>query len=220
MNIYSLPIIFFLILILDLTLVGIIYKFIISDFFVEKTGIKTFYYKNGKKKVTDKINILSSNLVAIVPFSVGLLFHYFSYDFFSIYDILFMGFSIYTVFFIYILICLYLRITFLPFKDEKPEEERTYPFSYTITSIKLDLIINMQNVVFLMFYLIFEIKIGLYCFIIGFIYLHVFTLFPDYVNIFWPNEIRTKKGWNSLMAFDFIINGGEIILFFMGLSLF
>ena len=93
MNIYSLPIIFFLILILDLTLVGIIYKFIISDFFVEKTGIKTFYYKNGKKKVTDKINILSSNLVAIVPFSVGLLFHYFSYDFFSIYDILFMGFS-------------------------------------------------------------------------------------------------------------------------------
>ena len=65
-------------LFMEFILYILVVKFLLSDFFHDKTGMQTFYIKDGKKKCTDTVNLILSMLYLIFfSMSQGILLYNF-----------------------------------------------------------------------------------------------------------------------------------------------
>jgi len=188
-------IIIFLTLFLEYILLYLVYKFILSDTFVNKTGIKTYYMENGKKKCINSVNIVISTLIMILPFSIFVLLRTFLNEY-----IFSWGFLIYVLLFSYISLILLIREKYYPFNNEIKKDTKSKILTYTSISLKLNALINLSIVLFLGIYFILNINFALLCFFVMFCYLNIFTIVPDLLNKVWPLDIRTRYGWYSYLS--------------------
>lgn len=188
-------------LFMEFILFLLLFKFVLSDFFHDKTGIRTFYIKDGKKKCTDNVNLILSMLYLIlVLMSLGMGLYYFLGE-----NVASLGLFLYSILFLYLSVCLFVRINYFPFEDEKIIENRIHPFTYTSISIRHILVTTIFTTLFAMFYLVLGIGNSLLCSMISLIYGHVVSLVPDYLNNYWYTELRSQKGMYSFYLLNFIV---------------
>ncbi len=115
------------------------------------------------------------------------------------------GLILYSMLILYLSVCLFVRINYFPFVDEKIIEERIHPFTYTSISIRYLLVTTVFTTLFAMFYLVLGVGNSLLCCVISLIYGHVVSLFPDYLNKYWYTELRSQNGMYSFYLLNFLV---------------
>ena len=90
-----------------------------------------------------------------------------------------LGLFLYFILFLYLSVCLFVRINCFPFEDEKIIENRIYPFTYTSISIRYILVTTIFTTLFAMFYLVLGVGNSLLCCVISLIYGHVVKSWPQ-----------------------------------------
>lgn len=180
---------FFIILALTGTIIYGIYKFLISDFFVEKFGFQTYELVDNNKKCTDNIWVAFAflmNLMWLIPF------YYLSIILGSL---LWIHFALgIVVFWDYVLIGIFIRLKYYFYIDEEKDlSKRQYKRDYIDFGIRWGLLNSISLVLFVGVFLLSHKSIILLIIIIWFISLNT-AIFPDYLNKIWIKDIRSKEG--------------------------
>lgn len=174
----------------------IYYKFLLSDFFYEKTEHKLHYIKeNGSRDVVDSVTIF----VSLIFFYVIFVFNsYVIYLFTENYYILY-GSLIACGVETYASIIIYLRIKFFYYDGDKYESEKRYPTSYPIFSFKWTTIISFFSTLMFGIYYVTHRHVIVYCLIVLFFTFHM-LLIPDYLNKIFPADVRTDEGRSLIVC--------------------
>lgn len=199
-NMILLPMIFYL-----------IFKFLLSDFFYNKTGHKIYYVKeNGSRELIDS---------ALIFFFLAFLYCEAEINLYLIYllggdfRLLYVG-LVPCLIETYAIIFIYLRIKVFYYEGDETESYNKRPYTYPNFSMRWSFIISCFTSVIIGMYFILRRQRIIYCIITLFIVLHLFLL-PDYMNKIAPEDVRTVIGMdNWIMVTTNIFFG---IIFFITL---
>lgn len=197
---FMIMVVFLPIMILSLPFI-LLDKLLLSDFFYNKTGIKTYVMWYGKKRYLDKYALfITLGLISTIIGGMGYYVYYLT-GLFAYFKIA----ALYDICLIYIGILIYLRKKFFFYIDEeKKEEDRVYPIPYIIISMICDVTINVGIMIIYALYRITHGGILIFVMIILVVLLHL-TVFPDYINKVLPIEIRTSEGLSLFLFLCFFL---------------
>jgi len=189
-------IIFFVIIyVISFLIVYGIYKFLISDFFVKKTGYRTYCIKDNKKKCTDIVYIIFAFLMILNNLIMCYLYH-------IIFDglIFFYASLLVSLFWAYVLIGIFLRIKYhFYINEEKRPCDRQYKRDFVDFGINWGFLLSFSLMLYGGMSLIMPKTIDLLIILIWFIFLNI-AIFPDYLNKIWIKDIRSPEGNYYLSA--------------------
>lgn len=200
----------FLIFIISVLVVFLIYKFLISDYFVKKTNIKTFCLIKDKKKCNDNIYLLFAFLMNI-PI---LLTCYYLYINTNLLLFFYAGFLM-VFFWDYVIIGIILRLKYLFYENEEKNTcQRRYKKDFVDFGIRWGFLFSLSLMFYVMMFLIFQKTIVLFVIIFWLVILNI-SIFPDYLNRVWKKDIRSSEGNDYLMGIYSIIGLISIYLTFL-----
>ena len=165
-------------------------KFLVSDYFYNKTGRKLYYIKkDGSREFIDSMTIISVLLMYYWIFGfTSYLISYLLEDYFFFH----IGLVLCGLF-TYCDIIIFLRIKFFYYEGDKYASEKRLLGTYPMYSMIWTFWISLFGTFILVMYFIFHKTSIIYGLILLLITMHVF-LFPDYMNKVLPWDVRTDKG--------------------------
>lgn len=166
-------------------------KFLVSDYFYNKTGRKLYYIKeNGSRDFIDSITIISVLLSYYWIFGFSsYLISYFAENYFFFH----MGLILCGLF-TYCVIIIFLRMKFFYYEGDKYASEKRLLGTYPMYSMTWTFWMSLFGTFILTMYFIFHKTSIIYGLILLLITMHVF-LFPDYMNKVLPWDVRTERGF-------------------------
>ena len=179
----------FFIYILSILTVYLVYKFLISDYFVNKTNLNTFCLSNNKKKCHDNIYIIFSFLMNLPILLTCYYLYKNTNESFFLYIGCLLVFS-----WDYVLIGIILRLKYHFYENEEKNTcKRKYKKDFIDFGIRWGFLFSLSFTLFMVMFLIFHKPIVLFVSIIWFIMSNT-CIFPDYLNRIWKKDIRSTEG--------------------------
>lgn len=171
-----------------------VYKFLISDFFVEKTGFHTFCKVDDKKRCTDIVYVVFGFLMNCAVLTTGYLLD------FIFGGIIFQVCIVLCLCWFYVLIGIFLRLKYYFFIDEERHPcKREYKIDYVDRGIRWGLLFSISLTLYVVLFLLFPKHVDLLVIFVWFILLNG-AIFPDYLNRIWKEDVRTREGNDKILG--------------------